>query len=651
MDYQAERLGLIVDLAEQSMDIVQRFSNDPVEAGRIQTASGPIKNLKQVSADIKLDGQFAIDVAVTELIDVLKTDTSVDALIDGLTDTAALAEASADRSESAASLAAAFSNPFPSIADGLKKTSGSGATDRFFSVPGTGRTLATAYLNDAGSEVKIGDAPSVKAVTDLGIEDQSAEVSGLPFAMVDDDGRRLWLESGLDGGPTPYAAKKIGATLTEENAPVLAEGIAGKAIAGSLEAVGIEALPELNDQVFAMLDENDRRLWLEAGLDGGPTPYAAKKIGATLTEENSPVLAEGITGKAIAESLDAVGIEMLSELNDQAFAITDEHDRRLWLEAGSDGKPSAYAMKCIVEKLPGDIGGAPSTYNAGTKGVLKMVSGPNFVAPGDSMTAGAGGNGTNYTGVLQGLLTAAGHPGTVKNRGVGGENSVTITARMGGYPFMVLPVAEVIPATTTPFEITLLPINGQMPAPLKQGSLTYTGRLGAVPGTFSRTESGGVLTYYFTRATAGSEVVANRPMAMYLDVGIEARGDIYLIWIGQNGPDTTRAIQDAKALIQQMTALDKRFLVISKPGGTSAQDAEDAQWFAEFGRRFIPIRQYMVKYGLADAGITPTAQDIIDMANGTVPSSLRVDPTHWNASGYTILGHVVFQRLIELEWL
>ena len=276
MDYQAERLGLIVDLAEQSMDIVQRFSNDPVEAGRIQTASGPIKNLKQVSADIKLDGQFAIDVAVTELIDVLKTDTSVDALIDGLTDTAALAEASADRSESAASLAAAFSNPFPSIADGLKKTSGSGATDRFFSVPGTGRTLATAYLNDAGSEVKIGDAPSVKAVTDLGIEDQSAEASGLPFAMVDDDGRRLWLESGLDGGPTPYAAKKIGATLTEENAPVLAEGIAGKAIAGSLEAVGIEALPELNDQVFAMLDENDRRLWLEAGLDGGPTPYAAK---------------------------------------------------------------------------------------------------------------------------------------------------------------------------------------------------------------------------------------------------------------------------------------------------------------------------------------------------------------------------------------
>ncbi|MGO2203934.1 hypothetical protein [Pseudomonas helleri] len=652
MDYQAERLGLIVDLAEQSMDIVQRFSNDSIEAGSIQTASGPIKNLKQVSADIKSDGETAIDVAVTELIETLKTDTSVDALIDGLTDSAALAEASAERSESSASMAAAFNNPFASTAAGLNNTSGSGDLNRFFSVMGAGSTLATAYRNDAGSAVKIGEAPSVKAVTDLGIEDQSTEASGLSFGMVDDDERRLWLEAGLDGGPTPFAAAKIGATLTEENSPALAEGIAGKAVLESLEAVGIEDQSnDLTGLSFSMIDDDERRLWLEAGLDGGPTPFAAAKIGATLTEENSPALAEGIAGKAVLESLEAVGIEVLSELNDQSFAITDEHDRRLWLEAGLDGKPSAYAMKCIVEKLPGDIGGAPSTYNAGTKGVLKMVSGPNFVAPGDSMTAGAGGNGTNYTGVLQALLAAAGHPGTVKNRGVGGENSVTITARMGGYPFMVLPVAEVIPATTTPFEITLLPINGQMPAPLKQGSLTYTGRLGAVPGTFSRTESGGALTYYFTRATAGSEVVANRPVAMYLDIGIEARSDIYLIWIGQNGPDTTRAIQDAKALIQQMTALDKRYLVISKPGGTSAQDAEDAQWFAEFGRRFIPIRQYMVKYGLADAGITPTEQDLIDMASGTMPSSLRVDPTHWGAAGYTILGNVVFQRLIEMEWV
>ncbi|MCF6764128.1 hypothetical protein, partial [Pseudomonas fragi] len=71
----------------------------------------------------------------------------------------------------------------------------------------------------------------------------------------------------------------------------------------------------------------------------------------------------------------------------------------------------------------------------------------------------------------------------------------------------------------------------------------------------------------------------------------------------------------------------------------------------EFGRRFIPIRQYLVKYGLADAGITPTAQDNADMASGTVPTSLRFDGVHWLAPGYTILANIVFQRLKELEWI
>lgn len=498
-------------------------------------------------------------------------------------------EEDAKRSELAANVAAATTNLKPTIADGLAATSGSGPDNRFFSTPSTGNLVAIAYRNDGGVPVEIGGIASSKAIEEIGIEDMDSDLTGNAFSTVDD---------------------------------------------------------------------NDQRLWIEAGMDGGPTPYAARKIGATLTEENSPVLAEGITGKAIAESLDAVGIEVLSELNDQAFAIADENDRRLWLEAGPDGKPSAYAMKCIIEKLPGDIGGAPSTYNAGTRGVFKMVSGPDITGSGDSMTQGAGGEGMGYVEVLRALMAAHGSTAEVKNRGVGGETSTTIAARMGGYPFIVLPVAGLIPVTTTPFEITLLPINGQMPAPLKQGYVApMPGRLGTVRGTFSRTESGGVLTYFFTRATAGAEVVANRPLPLYLDVGIESLGDIQIIWIGQNGDPsftgalTARAIQDAKAIIQQMTALDKRYLVMSKPGGTSAQDAEDALWFAEFGRRFIPIRQYMVKYGLADAGITPTAQDLIDIANGTVPSSLRVDPTHFNPAAYNITGHLAFQRLIEFGWI
>ncbi|WP_282364359.1 hypothetical protein [Pseudomonas sp. PS01297] len=524
----------------------------------------------------------------------------------------------------------------------------------YFSTPSpASKGYLISWRNTAGVAVYQDTYPNAKAVEEIGIEEQSTEVSGLAFAVVDDAGRRTWLEAGKDGAPSAYAAEKIGASLTEENAPVLVESITAKAVAESVDEVGIEVMPALNEQLaFAVVDDEGRRTWLEAGKDGAPSAYAAEKIGASLTEENAPALAESIATKAVTESVDAVGIEPLSALNDSlSFAIVDEDGRRTWLEADLDGNPTQHSIEAIVEKLPGGLGEAPSTYQSGVKGVLNIVSGIKINGFGDSMTAGAGGGGTNYLGELQRLLTEAGHTIPVINRGVGGENSVTICARAGGNPFVVLPVAGVIPATTTAFEITLQAINGYVPKPLMQGPSSYTGRLGNVPGTFSRTVADTVYTYYFTRATAGAEIVANRPLPLYLDIGDQARGDINIIWIGQNGPNDVRAIQDAKAIIQRMTALDKRYLVISKPGGSSTSDVDDAMWFAEFGRRFIPIRQYMVKYGLADAGIEPTAQDLTDMANGTVPTSLRSDSVHWLAAGYTILAKIIFQRLKELEWI
>lgn len=481
--------------------------------------------------------------------------------------------------EAARDAAQLSSGVYVDTGDGLEKT----PVGSFFSVPSpeTNQYLIL-YQNAAGTALEVDRYPNSKAIEDIGMEEQPTDVSGLAFAVVDDEGRRTWLEAGKDGGPSAHAADKIGKVLTAENAPSLAEGVAAK---------------------------------------------------------------------AVAESVDAVGIEALSELNDLAFAVVDDQGHRTWLEADKKGKPTQHAIDCVVEKLPGGLGEAPSTYQSGIKGAMGIVSGPNITCWGDSMTAGAGGGGTTYPGALQGLLRAVGYAGTVTNRGVGGENTVTITARCGGNPFIVLPIGGVIPATTKAFEISLQAINGFVPKPLMQGTSSYTGRLGNVLGTFSRTVVDTAYTYFFTRAVAGAEVIANRPLPLYLDIGDQARDGINIIWIGQNGPNDVRAIQDAKAIIQRMTALDKRFLVISKPGGSSTSDVDDAMWFAEFGRRFIPIRQYMVKYGLADAGITPTAQDITDMANGTVPTSLRSDSVHWLGVGYTILANIIFQRLYEMEWI
>ena len=554
---------------------------------------------------------------------------------------AIIAKSEAEAARDAAQLS---SGVYGDTDEGLVKT----PVGSFFSVPSPdSKQYLILYQNVAGTALEVDRYPNSKAIEDIGIEDQSTDVSGLVFAVVDDEGRRTWIEAGKDGRPSAHAAEKIGEVLTAENAPGLAEGVAAKAV----DEVGIEALSTLNDLAFAVVDDAGRRTWVEVGKDGGPSAHAAEKIGEMLTVENAPALTEGVAAKAVAESIDAVGIEALSALNDLAFAVVDDEGRRTWLEAGKDGKPTQRAIDAIVKKLPGGLGEAPATYQSGVKGALGIVSGPNITCWGDSMTAGAGGGGTTYPAVLQSLLTAAGYTSTVFNRGVGGENAPTICARAGGNPFIALPVGGVIPATTTAFEIILQAINGQVTKPLMQGASSYTGRLGNVPGTFSRTVVDTVYTYFFTRTTAGAEVVANRPLPLYLDIGDQARDDITIIWIGQNGPNDVRAIQDAKAIIQRMTALDKRYLVISKPGGSSTSDVDDAAWFAEFGRRFIPIRQYLVKYGLADAGITPTAQDNADMASGTVPTSLRFDGVHWLAPGYTILANIVFQRLKELEWI
>ena len=112
-------------------------------------------------------------------------------------------------------------------------------------------------------------------------------------------------------------------------------------------------------------------------------------------------------------------------------------------------------------------------------------------------------------------------------------------------------------------------------------------------------------------------ITVNRPEPIYLDIGEMSRGDIPIIWIGtnngsnmwvdgvsDNAKNNERAIQDAKAMIEHLTALDKRFLVISKPSGTNSSDIDDARWFAEFGQRFIPIRQYMTTPIYSADGVT-----------------------------------------------
>lgn len=381
--------------------------------------------------------------------------------------------------------------------------------------------------------------------------------------------------------------------------------------------------------------------------NGKPSIYMLNSIFEGLVDR----IAEKVT-----LGIESVGVSIQETVDGSCFLV-DKNQQLSWFGVGKDGEIPAYTQKCILDLIDSsDFSFVPSfvksTYQTPTK---KVISGPDIVCWGDSMTAGAGGNGTTYPGVLKTLMQNAGSTANTYNMGVGGETSPTICARQGGNPFLINVTGGIIPASTTPVTVTLEQINGETVRPLLQGSTTWTGVLDGIAGVLNLVEPSGSSAswqadnyYTFARTAAGTQITIDRPKPFYLDVAAPRLGDIHIIWIGQNGPSTARAISDAKAIIQRMQALDKRYLVISKPTST---DADDSLFFAEFGRRFVAARKYLVQYGLQDAGITPTAQDNTDIANGIVPTSLRADAVHWTAQGYTILANLLFNRIKELGWI
>lgn len=423
--------------------------------------------------------------------------------------------------------------------------------------------------------------------------------------------------------------------------------------------------------VFMIVDSKGRVL---------PFPQSDEK--GLPTEVSAIAIFNAISSRIVSQislALSDSGLSFNDANPELVFAVTSSSGKRTWLEAGLDGLPTEWAAKCIADTVGAAINVVPDKFKSSYQNQeIKTVSGPDIICVGDSMTFGVGATTYNYPLYLKKLLSDVGSTAQVFNSGVGGESSASIAARYGANPFIVNPFT--IPADTSPVAITLREIGGLAMRPLYQGNgegvsggggaalrRYFDGEIAGVKGRISLVQPSAVGTVYssapddyytFTRAEVGTTVNVTRPAPFYLDYSKQHWGDIHIIWIGQNnGTDQDRAIADTKAIIQKMEALDKRYLVISKPVSSNEtttkaeRDAIDAKFFAEFGRRFIPIRQYLIEYGLQDAGITATAQDNIDISNGQVPQSLRVDTVHFTTAAYMSVAQQVFNRMKELGWI
>lgn len=282
---------------------------------------------------------------------------------------------------------------------------------------------------------------------------------------------------------------------------------------------------------------------------------------------------------------------------------------------------------------------------------------------GDSLTRGVG-VGDSYSKafpyVLHGLLDGR----KVINCGVGGENTINIASRQGGLPNIVKPFT--IPANASKVEIELTNIYGDSTGILLQGGSAldpttskYVMTAQINPCSINGVE--GTLTYengkyYFSRSENGESVIVSRPTPLITYAMKSMRDNINIIWIGTNGGFTTSAelIECIEAMIDYMSPINKKYIVIGVhhlvSTVTETFETIEKNMSIHFGRHFINQRKYMLEYGLSDARITPTAEDITAISQGKIPPSLLYDDVHYNDKGYNIIATLASERGKELGY-
>lgn len=266
-----------------------------------------------------------------------------------------------------------------------------------------------------------------------------------------------------------------------------------------------------------------------------------------------------------------------------------------------------------------------------------------IVCWGDSLTAGAGGNGTTFPKIL-----AAKSGKTVYNYGVGGESATTIASRQGGITMRVSPFT--IPSGTTSTEISIMGSNGLPTEPLRQNNHGINPcYINGIKGELSYDKTAG--KYYFTRSEAGEEVEVEQETDIVTNAMLTRRKDIAVIFVGTNGGHKSidNLVNIQKSMINYLDYEDKEYVVLGLTTRTKAerQELED-RMVLEYGDRYINLREYLSTQGLADANITPTAEDLAEMEVGSVPPSLLADDVHFNAKGYELIGNYVYEKMVEI---
>lgn len=271
---------------------------------------------------------------------------------------------------------------------------------------------------------------------------------------------------------------------------------------------------------------------------------------------------------------------------------------------------------------------------------------PRVLCWGDSLTAGAGGDGTTFPKVI------AQNTGLeVVNYGVGGENAESIAQRQGA---MSIYVNEfIIPKGTVVTEINIVDEENNILRLFQQGDKGFNPcEIAGVTGIVSTNDSKD--KFFFQRLAEGNEVKVDEKTQVYTYAMQSMKmGDILVIFSGQNNGmsmENVDYIIDIQKSMLKFAGVN-RYIIIGLTSSDSSMDSINARMQEVYGEHFLDIKRYLLENGLTDANIMATQQDKTDLEKGMVPSSLRFDDVHGNAYFYKIMGDQITQKLIELEYL
>lgn len=273
---------------------------------------------------------------------------------------------------------------------------------------------------------------------------------------------------------------------------------------------------------------------------------------------------------------------------------------------------------------------------------------PRIICWGDSLTSGSGLNDITYPKVLADSIKLE-----TLNFGITGETTRSIAMRQGAIPLYV--DSFTIPSDTTNVEISIKDSSGNIPNFIQNDSIGVNPCfIGSVKGTVSYDKN--LRKYYFHRNESGEEKIVRSHTQIFTTAIVDRNSnDILIIFTGTADEPTINTINDIIRIQKSMIDYSHtdKYIVIGLTCKKSIPDIDkiNETLKQEYGEHFLDIRSYILEHGLNDAGITPTYKDQLDIQNGEIPSSLRIDSVQGTSQFYEIIGKQLYNKILELNYL